>query len=111
MPGEYIKHARNIDREFGGVAQGTMGPIAMQCIESKLISFPLLQRWIFGAWAESSEDVHLLVHDLAQARLKHMRTLEGSQRWGTRSDAGELAILTGQICRWLSVEGVRSQAR
>ena len=27
------------------------------------------------------------------------------------SDEGELAILTGQIRRWLSLEGVRSQAR
>ena len=58
-----------------------------------------------------SEDVKLLVHDLAAARLQHVKVLEGRQRLERRSEAGELAILTGQIRRWLSVEGVRSQAR
>ena len=60
LPGEYARHARNIDREYGGVAQGTVGPV-----ESKLLSFPPLRRWVFGAWGEASEDVHMLVHDLA----------------------------------------------
>ena len=53
----------------------------------------------------------MLVHHLASARLQHMKVLEGRQRWEKRSDAGELAILTGQVRRWLSLEGVRSQAR
>ena len=106
LPGEYVKHARSIDREYGGVAEGSVGPV-----EAKLLSFPPLRRWVFGAWAEASEDVHLLVHDLAAARLQHKRVLEGRQRWERRSEAGELAILTGQIRRWPSVEGVRSQAR
>ena len=52
-----------------------------------------------------------MVHDLAAARLQHVKVLEGRQRWERRSEAGELAILTGQIRRWLSIEGVRSQAR
>ena len=106
LPGEYVKHARSIDQEYGGTAQGTVGPV-----EAKLLSFPPLRRWVFGAWGEASEDVHLLVHDLATARLQHMKVLEGRQRWERRSDAGELAILTGQVRRWLSLEGVRSQAR
>ena len=102
MPG----HARSIDQEYGGVAQGTVGPV-----EAKLLSFPPLRRWVFGAWGEASEDVHLLVHDLAAARLKHMQVMEGRRRWERRSDEGELAVLTGQVRRWLSLEGVRSQAR
>ena len=85
---------------------GPWGPV-----EAKLLSFPPLRRWVFGAWGEASEDVHLLVHDLATARLQHMKVLEGRQRWERRSDAGELAILTGQVRRWLSLEGVRGQAR
>ena len=105
LPGEYVRHARNIDIEYGGVTQGTVGPV-----ESKLLSFPPLRRWVFGAWGEASEDVHTLVHDLASARLQHMKVLEGRHRWEKRSEAGELAIITGQVRRWLSLEGVRSQA-
>ena len=37
--------------------------------------------------------------------------LEGRQRWKRRSEAGELAVLTGQLRRWLSIKGARSQAR
>ena len=64
-----------------------------------------------GIWCLVSEDVHVLVHDLATARLKHLQTLQGRETWGRRSQEEELAILTGQIRRWLSVEGVRNQAR
>ena len=106
LPGEYVKHARSIDQEYGGVPDGTVGPV-----EAKLLSFPLLRRWVFGAWGEASEDVHLLVHDLATARLQHVQVMEGRRRWDRRSEEGELAILTGQVRRWLSLEGVRSQAR
>ena len=106
LPGEYVRHARSIDQEYGGIPQGTVGPV-----EAKLLSFPPLRRWVFGAWGEASEDVHQLVHDLATARLQHMRVLDRRQRWERRSDAGELAILAGQVRRWLSLEGVRSRAR
>ena len=106
LPGEYIKHARNIDREYGGVAQGTVGPV-----EAKLLSFPPLRKWVFGAWGEVSEDVHCLVHDLATSRAKYQQVLEGRQRWSRRSQEAEVAILTGQVRRVLSTEGVRSQAR
>ena len=60
-----------------------------------------------------SQDVHTLVHTLATARQKYQLVLEGRDRWrwSRVSDAGELAILTGQIRRSLSLEGVRSQAR
>ena len=106
LPGEYARHARNIDRVYGGVEEGVVGPV-----EAKLLSFPPLQRWVFGAWGEVSQDVHTLVHTLAMARQKYQHVLEGRERWRRISDAGELAILTGQIRRSLSLEGVRSQAR
>ena len=58
-----------------------------------------------------SQDVHTLVHTLATARQKYQHVLDGRERWSRLSEAGELAILTGQIHRSLSLEGVRSQAR
>ena len=80
-------------------------------MQAKLQSFPPLRRWVFGAWGEASEDVHILVHDLATSRAKHQRQLEGRWRWSRRSEEGEIAILTGQVRRVLSTVGVRSQAR
>ena len=59
----------------------------------------------------SSEDVHLLVKDLAKSRAKHLQQLEGRWRWSRRSEEGEIAILPGQVRRVLSTVGVRSQAR
>ena len=106
LQGEYSKRAREMDQVYGGVEVGTMGPVL-----SKLLSFPPLQGWVFGAWGEASPDVHSLVHVLAMARLKHQRMLDGPQRKTQISDSAELAKITGQIRRTLSLEAVRSQAR
>ena len=67
---------------------------------------------MFGAWGEASEDIHSLVHDLATARQKHQHLLDGRRGgWSRVSEEAELAMLTGQIRRSLSLEAVRSQAR
>ena len=106
LPNEYTQHAKMLDRVYGGTPDGVVGPV-----QAKLQSFPPLRRWVFGAWGEASEDVHILVHDLATSRAKHQRQLEGRWRWSRRSGEGEIAILTGQVRRVLSTVGVRSQAR
>ena len=106
LPAEYRQHARKVDAEYGGVPQGVVGPV-----EAKLLSFPPLRRWVFGAWGEASEDVHSLVKDLASSRAKHQQQLEGRWRWSKRTEEAEVAVLTGQVRRLLSLEGVRSQAR
>ena len=62
-------------------------------------------------WGKASEDVHILVKDLATSRVKHQQQLDGRWRWDQRSQEAEVAIYTGQIRRLLSVQGVRSQAR
>ena len=105
LPREYLHHAQKIDREFGGVAAGVVGPV-----EAKLLSFPPLRRWVFGAWGEASEDVHLMVDYLAEARQRHQQLLEG-RGWRKRSEEAEVAIFKGQIRRTLSLEAVRAQAR
>ena len=106
LPNEYRQHAKKVDREYGGVPQGEVGPV-----EAKLLSFPPLRRWVFGAWGEASEDVHVLVKDLAVSRAKHQQQLDGRWRCNTRSEEAEVAMLTGQVRRLLSLEAVRSQAR
>ena len=90
----------------GIVPQGVVGPV-----EARLLAFPPLRRWVFGAWGEASEDVHLLVKDLAVSRAKHQQQLEGRWRLNKRSEEAEIAMLTGQVRRLLSLEAVRSKAR
>ena len=67
--------------------------------------------WTSWAWGEASEDVHLLVHDLATSWAMHQQLLEGRQRWSKRSEEAEVVILMGQVRGMLSIERVRSQAR
>ena len=70
-----------------------------------------LQRLVFGACGEASEDVHTLVHELASARLRHQQLLAGRGLRKRRTEEAELSMLVGQVRRGLSVEAVRSQAR
>ena len=106
LPREYTNHARDVDREYGGVAVGVVGPV-----QAKLLSFPPLRRWVFGAWDEASSDIHLMVDYLAEARQKHQQLLEGRWRSERKTKETEVALYTGQIRRALSLEAVRSQAR
>ena len=74
-------------------------------VQRKLEQFPPLLGLVFGAFAEGSEGVHKLVKVLADTRLKRQgaaRGREGSQQ--------ELAIITGQIRRLLSMAVVRANA-
>ena len=109
LPGEYARKAKIMDVEYGGVAEGEVGPVAR-----KLASFPRLQGWVFGAWNEASPDVHSLVHLLARSRLRKEEEL---QEWGAVarrrrvSKEAALAALTGQVRRQLSLVSARAQAR
>ena len=49
--------------------------------------------------------IHILVKDLAMARAKHQQQLEGRWRHSRRSEEGEVAVLTGQVRRVLSLGG------
>ena len=49
--------------------------------------------------------------DLAQTRAKHQQQLEGRWRHSGRTEEGKVAVLTGQVRRVLSLEGVKGSAR
>ena len=106
LPKEYITHAKNIDRLYGGVPDGEVGPV-----QAELLSFPTLRRWVFGAWGEASEDIHDMEDYLAEARLDHVMQLQGRWRREKVSDEAEVAGYKGEIRKRLSLEAVRSQAR
>ena len=80
---EYTKNARNVDKVYGGAAEGTVGRV-----QRKLMDFGQVRGLVFEAFGEASEGVHELVHHLANSRLK----VEGLQQ-GRESVKGELVVL------------------
>ena len=97
---EYMKKAKQVDRVYGGVAEGAVGRV-----QRKLEDFGEVRGLVFGAFGEASEGVHELVHLLANSRLKAVGMEQGRQ-----TGSGELGVLVGQIRRILSVTAVRAQA-
>ena len=85
MTGEYLPKARELDRQYSGVEQGTVGPV-----QRKLESFGEVKGLVFGAFGEGSEDVHSLVQNLASCRA---RTL--SLQRGRECGEGELGLIVG----------------
>ena len=69
-------------------------------VEAKLISFPDLRRWVIGAWGEASEDLHILVKDVAKARAKHQLQLEGRWRQNRRSEEGGRLFHVEHLCAY-----------
>ena len=98
---EYIKKARNTDRQFGGVEEGRVGPV-----ETKLLQYGKLQGLVVGAFGEGSEDLHSLVQTIAESKVKSMGLARG--RSGTES---ELGVIVGQVRRMISTVSVRAQVQ
>ena len=93
-----------IDREFGIVAAGVVGPV-----ESKLLSFSPLQRCSFGVWGKASlKDVQctswlIIWQSRASATNRCLRR--------RRSKEADVAMFIGQIRCTLSLEAVKAHAR
>ena len=107
LPEEFNTHAKNIDRVYGGVPVGEVGPV-----QAKLQSFPTFRRWVFGA----SEDIHDMVDYLAEARLAHVKLLQGRWRRDRVSDEAEVAGYKGEVRKRLSpvtlfLEWIKSRAK
>ena len=72
---------------------------------AKLREFGDLKTLVFGAFGESSDGAHLLMQQIAEARLR----FQGLQR-GREGQREELGVLIGMVRRRLSVAAVRAQA-
>ena len=94
---EYIKKARNTDRQFGGVEEGRVGPV-----ETKLLQYGKLQGLVVGAFGEGSEDLHSLVQTIAESKVSSM---------GLASGRSELGVIVGQVRRMISTVSVRAQVQ
>ena len=100
LNGEYRVKAIGVDRQYGGVAEGVLGPV-----QRKLESFGDIKGLVFGAFGEGSEDVHSLVQNLATSRAKSVALQRGRE-----GGEGELAGIVGEVRRRLSVAAVKAQA-
>ena len=101
LSAEYARKARSVDTQYGGVPQGVEGPVLQ-----RLQSYGRIRGYVVGRWGEMSEDLHVLIHDIAKCRLQGTELLQAHQGVSGRgrqlSAAGEMAILVGCFMRRLS---------
>ena len=71
---EYLDKAKLVDRQYGEVQEGTVGPV-----QRKLESFGEVKGLVFGAFGEGSEDVHTLVQSLATIRARRVALQRGRE--------------------------------
>ena len=98
---EYVRKAKNIDRQFNLTEEGQKGPVLR-----KLETFGQVHGLVFGAFGEASEEVHKLLEILADSRFRKIGLLKGQI-----GSEGELSIIKAQIRRLFSVTIVRAQAQ
>ena len=82
-----------------GKKRGERGPV-----EKRLDEFGQILGLCFGAWGEASEDVHLLLQTIAEARLK----FQGMQMGRPGSEV-ELGLIVGQIRKQLSMASIKGR--
>ena len=101
LQGEYRKKARDVDRGFVGVEEEqTTGPV-----ERRLAEFSDLQGLLVGALSEASEDLHNLIHAMAESRVAGADLCRDQQAATERED---MSVVVGQLRRRLSVAVVRA---
>ena len=101
LQNEYRRKAREADRVYGGRNPDEIGPV-----ERKLLQFGEVIGLVVGAFGEGSEDLHELVQQMAENKIKAM----GLRRGREASDI-EVGRIVGQIRRTLSTTFVRAQAQ
>ena len=115
----YAKTAREVDWRYCGTPRpppaqpgvaNAQPPRQLGPVERRLNSFGNVRGWVFGAWGETSEEVHTLVQKLAEARVRQVDTLPG-QSLISKSKAAQMASEVGFLRRRLSFAAVQGQAR
>ena len=101
LQGEYRRKAREADRVFGSQDPNAVGPV-----ERKLMQFGEVIGLVVGAFGEGSEDVHMLIQQMAENRAAAM-----GLRQGREATEAEIGKLVGQIRRSMSTTFVRAQAQ
>ena len=76
-------------------------------VERKLAEFGDLHGLVFGAFCEASDDVHNLIHTIAESRVASADLMRGQPGAEVRE---EMSVVVGQIRRRLSVAVARANA-
>ena len=82
----------------------TLGPV-----QQKLASHGEVEGWVFGVWGEASDEVHTLIHRMAEARL--LVADQQPRRRKVQSIEAERAHLVGSLRQQISLVAVRANAR
>ena len=100
LPADYLRKARETDRNYCGTPQGEQGPV-----ERKLLSFPPLLKLVVGPFGECSQDLHELLETMAE-----MKTQFQSRSRGEMESEWKIASNLSYLRRQLSVCAVRAVA-
>ena len=100
LPAIYLRKARVTDRDYCETAEDTIGPV-----ETHLRKFPPLVKLVVGPMAECSDDLHELLHTMAESKVSHNARTAGREET-EEAYASTIAYLRRQI----SVCAVRAAA-
>ena len=100
---EYITKARSADQVYGGVEQGTVGPV-----ETKLLSFGEVKGLVFGHFGECSESTHSLMSAIATSRVR-VAGPQAGRKGVMRTEEGEKSVVMSYIRKRISVASVKAQ--
>ena len=113
----YAKTAREVDWRYCGTPRpqpappgAVRPPREVGPVERRLNSYGRVRGWVFGAFGETSEEVHTLVQKLAEARVAKADTMPG-QSLIFKSKAAQMAGEVGFLRRRLSFAAVQGQSR
>ena len=100
LPGEYSLKLAKLDRQYHGTVVGQVGPL-----ERRLQGYGRLECLVMGSFQEGSKDLHALLENLADCKLRTMGLARG--REGTERERS--IFLTG-LRRELSTVGAKAQS-
>ena len=94
LPAEYLRKARDTDRNFCNTAPDIQGPV-----ETKLRSFPPLLKLVVGPFGECSGDLHELLNTLAESKTQYLSRSKGEpeSEWKTASHLRGCSHITSAI--------------
>ena len=101
LPGEYRRKARKLDRDLCGTPDGVQGPV-----EQQLQQYGRLRGLVFGAWAEASPDVELLL-----GLASHLGAERHWMAMGVSDPAAAQGVLAWMLRRRWGMAALRENAR
>ena len=107
---EYYKKAIKLDVKFNGIQRAKRGQVQQAGpVQHRLARYGEVEGWCFGVFGEASDQVHNLLHEVVEERLKIADQKPGRRK--VRSTEAKRAKLQGSLRQQLSLLTVRANAR